>query len=85
MGSMFRNLLALRQVCQRTLTTSTRKSVQNKVGEKQKLFQEDNGIPIYIKGGAGDILLYRVTMLITGFGTCYALYLIGNASLPPKK
>nr|Q9TR29.1 RecName: Full=Cytochrome c oxidase subunit 7A2, mitochondrial; AltName: Full=Cytochrome c oxidase subunit VIIa-liver/heart; Short=Cytochrome c oxidase subunit VIIa-L [Canis lupus familiaris]AAB35822.1 cytochrome c oxidase subunit VIIa-L, COX VIIa-L {N-terminal} [dogs, livers and hearts, Peptide Partial, 29 aa] [Canis lupus familiaris] len=27
---------------------------ENKVPEKQKLFQEDNGIPVVLKGGVAD-------------------------------
>jgi len=31
--------------------------------------QEDNGLPIHIKGGTTDVLLYRLTMAITVAGT----------------
>lgn len=31
-------------------------------------FQEDNGLPVHIKGGTGDMMLYRATMAITGIG-----------------
>lgn len=27
--------------------------------------QEDNGLPVHIKGGTGDVLLYRATMTLT--------------------
>ncbi|XP_072264632.1 cytochrome c oxidase subunit 7A2, mitochondrial [Pyxicephalus adspersus] len=82
---MFRNLLALRQISQRTLSTSSRRSVQNKVAEKQKLFQEDNGIPVHLKAGVGDVLLYRLTMVMTVLGVGYCVYEIGKAALPQKK
>ncbi|XP_077343500.1 cytochrome c oxidase subunit 7A2, mitochondrial [Lithobates pipiens] len=85
MGSMFRNVLALRQISQRSLTTSTRKSVQNRVAEHQKLFQEDNGVPVHLKAGFRDVLLYRLTMLISFFGAGYSIYEIGKASFPQKK
>lgn len=32
------------------------------------VFQEDNGLPIHIKGGSTDMLLYRVTMTLTIIG-----------------
>lgn len=32
-------------------------------------FQEDNGLPVHIKGGTTDVLLYRLTMTITLAGT----------------
>uniref|UniRef100_A0A8C7BZN0 Cytochrome c oxidase subunit 7A2, mitochondrial n=1 Tax=Neovison vison TaxID=452646 RepID=A0A8C7BZN0_NEOVI len=35
------------------------------VPEKQKLFQEDCGIPEHLKGGMADTLLFRVTMTIS--------------------
>lgn len=31
--------------------------------------QEDNGLPVHIKGGFTDVLLYRLTMTITIAGT----------------
>ncbi|XP_063121086.1 cytochrome c oxidase subunit 7A2, mitochondrial isoform X1 [Rattus norvegicus] len=62
---MLRNVLALRQIAQRTISTTSRRHFENKVPEKQKLFQEDNGMPVHLKGGTSDALLYRATMLLT--------------------
>ena len=62
---MLRNLLALRQIAKRTISTASRRQFDNKVPEKQKLFQEDNGIPVPLKGGIADALLYRATMILT--------------------
>uniref|UniRef100_A0A671FI97 Cytochrome c oxidase subunit 7A2 n=1 Tax=Rhinolophus ferrumequinum TaxID=59479 RepID=A0A671FI97_RHIFE len=39
---MLRNLLALRQITQRTISTASRRQIENKVPEKQKLFQEQH-------------------------------------------
>ncbi|KAI2542945.1 cytochrome c oxidase subunit 7A2 [Homo sapiens] len=39
---MLRNLLALRQIGQRTISTASRRHFKNKVPEKQKLFQEQH-------------------------------------------
>uniref|UniRef100_A0A3B3Q7F4 Cytochrome c oxidase subunit 7A2, mitochondrial n=1 Tax=Paramormyrops kingsleyae TaxID=1676925 RepID=A0A3B3Q7F4_9TELE len=66
---MFRHIQAIRQISRRAISSSARRQV-NKVPEKQKMFQEDNGIPIHLKGGSGDALLYRVTMALTVFGRC---------------
>ncbi|XP_075454117.1 cytochrome c oxidase subunit 7A2, mitochondrial isoform X1 [Ascaphus truei] len=82
---MLRNLLALRHVSQRTLSSSSRRSLQNKVPLKQKLFQEDNGIPVHLKGGVGDALLYRLTMTLTVVGTGYVFYELFNAAMPKKQ
>lgn len=32
---------------------------------KLLLLQEDNGLPVHIKGGTTDLLLYRATMMLT--------------------
>ncbi|XP_044277790.1 cytochrome c oxidase subunit 7A2, mitochondrial [Varanus komodoensis] len=71
---MLRNLWALRQVSQKTISTASRRHMANKVKEKQKLFQEDNGLPVYLKGGPMDGFLYRFTMALTVFGTGYVIY-----------
>uniref|UniRef100_A0A2K5EM38 Cytochrome c oxidase subunit 7A2 n=1 Tax=Aotus nancymaae TaxID=37293 RepID=A0A2K5EM38_AOTNA len=39
---MLRNLLALRQIGQRTISTTSRTHFKNRVAEKQKLFQEQH-------------------------------------------
>nr|XP_048291681.1 cytochrome c oxidase subunit 7A2, mitochondrial [Myodes glareolus] len=82
---MLRNLLALRQIAQRTVSTTSRRNFENKVSEKQKLFQEDNGVPVHLKGGASDALLYRLTMALTVGGTAYALYQLAVAAFPKKQ
>ncbi|XP_020855868.2 cytochrome c oxidase subunit 7A2, mitochondrial [Phascolarctos cinereus] len=82
---MLRNLLALRQIPQRTINVAPVRQLKNKVPEKQKLFQEDDSIPVHLKGGVGDALLYRATMLFTVFGTVYAIYQLGVASFPKKQ
>uniref|UniRef100_A0A8C8YXK9 Cytochrome c oxidase subunit 7A2, mitochondrial n=1 Tax=Prolemur simus TaxID=1328070 RepID=A0A8C8YXK9_PROSS len=90
---MLRNLLALRQIAQRTISTASRRHFENKVPEKQKLFQQDDGIPVHLKGGVADALLYRITMVLTvggkAFGmfegTAYAIYQLAMASFPKKQ
>ncbi|NXS74234.1 CX7A2 oxidase, partial [Pandion haliaetus] len=59
---------SLRQISQRTISTASRRQFENRVPEKQKFFQEDNGIPVHLKGGIMDALLYKVTMGLTVFG-----------------
>ncbi|XP_072498728.1 cytochrome c oxidase subunit 7A2, mitochondrial [Notamacropus eugenii] len=82
---MLSSLQALRHIPQRTLNVAPVRQFKNKVPEKQKLFQEDDSIPVHLKGGAGDALLYRATMLFTALGTVYALYQLGVASFPKKQ
>ncbi|RMC13356.1 hypothetical protein DUI87_10891 [Hirundo rustica rustica] len=37
---MWRNVLALRQISQRTISTASRRQLENRVPENQKLFQQ---------------------------------------------
>ena len=83
-AKMLRNL-ALCQIAKTTISTASRRQFENKVPEKQKLFQEDNGIPVYLKGGIADALLYRATMILTVGGTAYAMYELAVASFPKKQ
>ncbi|XP_049635922.1 cytochrome c oxidase subunit 7A2, mitochondrial-like [Suncus etruscus] len=82
---MLRNLTALRQITQRTISTASQRQFENKVPEKQKLFQEDNGIPIHLKGRLSDALLYRATMILTLGETAYTIYELVKASFPKKQ
>ncbi|KAM9318111.1 cytochrome c oxidase subunit 7A1, mitochondrial [Pholidichthys leucotaenia] len=65
--------------------SSTARQLKNRVPEAQKLFQEDNGLPVHIKGGTNDVLLYRATMTLAIAGTGYSLYWLLFASMPQKK
>ncbi|EHA98375.1 Cytochrome c oxidase polypeptide 7A2, mitochondrial [Heterocephalus glaber] len=84
LAKMLRNLLALRQIAQRTISTASRRHFENKVPQKQKLFQENSEIPVHLKGGLADALLYRATMVLTVGGTAYAIYQLAMASFPKK-
>uniref|UniRef100_A0A672H7F1 Cytochrome c oxidase subunit 7A1, mitochondrial n=1 Tax=Salarias fasciatus TaxID=181472 RepID=A0A672H7F1_SALFA len=63
-------LLKVPVVAVRAFSSSARQ-LRNKVPEAQKLFQEDNGLPVHIKGGTVDVLLYRATMTLTIGGMCH--------------
>ncbi|XP_071377944.1 cytochrome c oxidase subunit 7A2, mitochondrial-like [Centroberyx affinis] len=81
---MYRQLMGLRLLSKRTITSSARRQVDNTVKDKQKLFQEDNGMPIHLKGGTKDALLYRATMTLTIFGSGYVVYELFTAAMPKK-
>uniref|UniRef100_A0A8C3Y0X5 Cytochrome c oxidase subunit 7A2, mitochondrial n=2 Tax=Catharus TaxID=9184 RepID=A0A8C3Y0X5_CATUS len=83
-GHASRPLQALSQVSRRTISTASRRQAENRVPEGQKLFQEDNGLPVHLKGGAKDSLLYTTTAGLTMFGTAYALYFLLISSMPKK-
>merc|ERR1712071_212650 len=84
MSYMYRHFTALRQLSRRTISSSARRQLDNKVPEKQKMFQEDNGMPIHLKGGAKDALLYRATMGLTILGTAYVVYVLVSTASPKK-
>uniref|UniRef100_UPI003AB0F2D3 cytochrome c oxidase subunit 7A2, mitochondrial-like n=1 Tax=Centroberyx gerrardi TaxID=166262 RepID=UPI003AB0F2D3 len=82
---MYRHIQALQQVSRRTFVSTARRQVENKVPQKQKAFQEDNGMPVHLKGGTGDALLYRTTMALTILGAGYVVYELVKAAFPQKK
>ncbi|XP_075939830.1 cytochrome c oxidase subunit 7A2b [Anarhichas minor] len=82
---MNRSIFALQQVARRTISSSVRRQVDNKVPQNQKMFQEDNGLPIHLKGGSGDAVLYRFTMALTLLGVGFVVYELVKAAFPQKK
>ncbi|XP_043118291.1 cytochrome c oxidase subunit 7A2, mitochondrial [Puntigrus tetrazona] len=82
---MFRHLRTLQQISRRTLSSSAPRQLENKVPHKQKLFQNDNGLPVHLKGGTPDAVLYVITMALTVFGCGYVVYALVDAALPKKK
>ncbi|XP_047467031.1 cytochrome c oxidase subunit 7A2, mitochondrial-like [Mugil cephalus] len=81
---MYRQLMGLRQLSGRTITPSARRQISNTVKEQQKLFQEDNGMPVHLKGGSKDAVLYRATMTLTVFGIGFVVYELLSAAMPKK-
>lgn len=57
----------------------------NRVPELQRLFQKSDGIPIHLKRGVPDRLLYRTTMALTIGGALYCLVALYFAAQPNKK
>lgn len=57
--------LQVSQALIRTFSSSARSHLENRVAEKQKLFQANNDLPVHLKGGAMDNILYRLTMTVT--------------------
>ncbi|KAM9693288.1 cytochrome c oxidase subunit 7A2, mitochondrial-like [Dama dama] len=82
---MLWNLLALHLIIQRAIISASLRKFEDKVPEKQKMFQEDNGIPAHLKGGIADALLYRATMIPTVSGMTYAMYQLVVASFLKKQ
>ncbi|XP_068610594.1 cytochrome c oxidase subunit 7A-related protein, mitochondrial [Brachionichthys hirsutus] len=57
----------------------------NRVPELQKLFQKSDGIPIHLKRGVPDRLLYRTTMALTVGGALYCLVALYFAAQPSNR
>lgn len=58
---------------------------KNKVPELQRFFQKADGVPIHLKRGLPDQMLYRTTMALTVGGTIYCLIALYMASQPKNK
>ncbi|NWT66748.1 COX7R oxidase, partial [Prunella himalayana] len=57
----------------------------NKVPDLQKIFQRPDGLPVYLKLGYSDKMLYRTTMALTIGGTIYCVVALIIASQPKKQ
>ncbi|XP_003765179.1 cytochrome c oxidase subunit 7A1, mitochondrial-like [Sarcophilus harrisii] len=68
----------------RSFSSSARNLFENKVAEKQKIFQENNDLPVFLKGGSLDKILFNLTMMLSVGGTGYSLFFLGWASFPQK-
>ncbi|NWI48341.1 COX7R oxidase, partial [Picathartes gymnocephalus] len=55
---------------------------KNKVPDLQKVFQKSDGLPVHLKRGVPDRMLYRTTMALTIGGTIYCLVALYIASQP---
>ncbi|XP_055417837.1 cytochrome c oxidase subunit 7A2, mitochondrial-like [Bubalus kerabau] len=82
---MLQYLLALCRITQRTRSTASHRQFEHKLPGKQKLFQEGNGIPVHLKGGIADALLYRATMILRVDGMAYAICQLTMTSFPKRQ
>ncbi|NWU25454.1 COX7R oxidase, partial [Dyaphorophyia castanea] len=58
---------------------------KNNVADLQRVFQRSDGLPVHLKGGVPDRMLYRTTMALTIGGTIYCLVALYIASRPKNK
>ncbi|KAF7705505.1 cytochrome c oxidase subunit 7A-related protein, mitochondrial [Silurus meridionalis] len=57
----------------------------NRVPDLQRIFQASDGIPVHLKRGIPDRLLYRTTMALTVGGALYCLVALYIAAQPKNK
>ncbi|XP_007533941.1 cytochrome c oxidase subunit 7A-related protein, mitochondrial [Erinaceus europaeus] len=58
---------------------------KNHVPELQRFFQKPDGLPVHLKRGLPDQMLYRTTMALTLGGTLYCLVALYMAAQPRNK
>lgn len=58
---------------------------KNRVPDLQRIFQASDNIPVHLKRGVPDRLLYRSTMALTVGGVLYCLVALYLAAQPKKK
>merc|ERR1711915_323619 len=74
----------------RAFTTAAPKRASNvhpgytKIRETMKHYQVDNGLPIHLKGGITDKLLFWTTIALNGIGIGMCLEFFYDASFPKK-
>ncbi|KAM8946288.1 cytochrome c oxidase subunit 7A2-like, mitochondrial [Pelodytes ibericus] len=64
---------------------AARYQTKNRVPDLQKLFQKPDGVPVHLKRGLPDRLLYRTTMALSIGGTIYCLIALYIAAQPKNK
>ncbi|XP_060795016.1 cytochrome c oxidase subunit 7A-related protein, mitochondrial [Neoarius graeffei] len=57
----------------------------NRVPDLQRIFQASDGVPVHLKRGVPDRLLYRTTMALTVGGALYCLVALYIAAQPKNK
>ncbi|XP_061787909.1 cytochrome c oxidase subunit 7A-related protein, mitochondrial [Nerophis lumbriciformis] len=57
----------------------------NKVPDLQRIFQTADNVPVHLKRGVPDQLLYRTTMALTIGGVLYCLVALYMAAQPKNK
>ncbi|XP_002738130.1 cytochrome c oxidase subunit 7A2, mitochondrial-like [Saccoglossus kowalevskii] len=67
---------------QKPTTSQDAEGVKNQVYERQKQFQRNKEIPVHLRGGNVDVILYRITLIGCVFGTFWTIYELAKASFP---
>ncbi|XP_045616588.1 cytochrome c oxidase subunit 7A, mitochondrial isoform X2 [Procambarus clarkii] len=55
-----------------------------KIRAKMLEFQVDNGLPIHLKGGATDNMLFVSTLIVNGIGLAMCLHFFYGMAFPKK-
>ncbi|VVC89949.1 unnamed protein product [Leptidea sinapis] len=56
-----------------------------KIREKQQRFQKEDGVPVFLKGGAFDVILYRFTMFLCVAGLVGVGHTVYIHAIPQNK
>uniref|UniRef100_A0A023FP76 Putative cytochrome c oxid n=1 Tax=Amblyomma cajennense TaxID=34607 RepID=A0A023FP76_AMBCJ len=55
------------------------------IKELQKQFSVDDGVPVYLKGGKMDTVLYQTTLAASAFAVAYCFYTLYGLIYKNKK
>ena len=59
--------------------------LSEKVRARQQLFQKEDDVPVFLKGGPADALLYRLTMALCLVGLAGIAHTIYGHAVPKKQ
>ncbi|CAH2108208.1 unnamed protein product [Euphydryas editha] len=59
--------------------------VSEKIKKRQELFQKENDVPVFLKGGPFDAILYRLTMLLCVVGLIGIGHTVYIHAVPKKQ
>ncbi|XP_045768531.1 uncharacterized protein LOC123869587 [Maniola jurtina] len=59
--------------------------VSETIRKKQELFQKENDLPVHLKGGPVDAILYRLTMALCIVGLGGILHTVYTHAVPKKQ
>lgn len=66
-------------------TSSEKSTLPENLRKAYKLYQMDNGVPVHLKAGLRDVLLYRGTAIGVVIGYAYSVYCIIAMAFPSRK
>ncbi|CAH1159652.1 unnamed protein product [Phaedon cochleariae] len=87
---MATKLFNLTKICTQVTEKSpipkqSKRFLSESMRKKYERFQIDDGVPVYKKNGAPDVILLSITTLLIAIGLADGLYSILQLSFPRKK
>lgn len=70
---------------QATAASARKYNTLAQIKELQKKFSADDGVPVYLKGGKMDVILYKTTLALSGVALVACFYTLYSMIYPQKK